>query len=86
MNYCMNLQEIFLWSLLVTMDVSDFMLWSNRDYDPSYFRSLLFDEDFNNFSDMWRSNVDSELVKKTERVEHSMDIYLIVGFYISHVL
>ena len=52
------------------MDVSDKLLVTNRDWDPSYLQ-LLFDEDFNDHSDLWKSNVsDEQLVTETVRVEH----------------
>ena len=52
------------------MDISDDLLSSNRDWDPSYLR-LLFDEDFNDMTELWKSNVaDSVLVNETSRVEH----------------
>ena len=51
------------------MDISDDLLSSNRDWDPSYLR-LFFDEDFNDMTELWKSNVvDSVLVNETSRVE-----------------
>ena len=51
------------------MEVSDSMLFRNRDWDPSYLK-LLFAEDFNDVSDLWQSNVtDCELMNETCRVE-----------------
>ena len=51
------------------MEVSDHLLVSNRDWDPSYLQ-LLFQEDFYDHSELWKSNVqDKELVTETARVE-----------------
>ena len=45
------------------MDISDSLLSSNRNWDPSYL-SEIFQEDFYEFSELWSSNVmDSELVQ-----------------------
>ena len=51
------------------MDVSDSMLCRNGDWDPSYL-GLLFDEDFNDVTELWKSNVgDQELICESDRVE-----------------
>ena len=48
----------------LVMDLSDDSLMSNRDWDPSYL-SLLFSEDFNDFSDLWSNSdiTDDDLVQ-----------------------
>ena len=52
------------------MDVADVSLIRNRDWDPGYLRTL-FDEDFYEFGDLWKSNVqDEELVRESNRLEH----------------
>ena len=51
------------------MEVPDDVLFHNRDWDPSYLR-LLFNEEFNDFAELWKSNVaDSDVVTKTVHVE-----------------
>ena len=51
------------------MDISDDVLWKNRDWDPSYL-SQLFSEDFHDVSDLWNINVgDRELVQEANKVE-----------------
>ena len=51
------------------MEVSDNMLKMNRDWDPSYLKQL-FDEDFYDQGDLWKSNVcDDDLVNESFRVE-----------------
>ena len=51
------------------MDIPDVTLVRNMDWDPSYLKDLL-QEDFYDFGDLWRSNVqDHELVQESNRVE-----------------
>ena len=51
------------------MDSCDSDLLSNRDWDPVYLREL-FTEDFYEFKDLWKSNVnDMELVEHSQKVE-----------------
>ena len=51
------------------MEVSDALLWSNRNWDPCYLRQV-FEEDFNDFSHLWETNIsDNEIVMETQRVE-----------------
>ena len=51
------------------MEVSDAYFVENRDWDPSYL-SMLFSEDFNDFSELWNSNVsDMELVSQVDNVD-----------------
>ena len=51
------------------MELSDEILCSNFDWDPGYL-SFLFSEDFNDFSDLWSSNVsDGKLLKEMDKVE-----------------
>ena len=51
------------------MDVSDASLMVNRDWDPSYLRSIL-DADFYDFSNLWTNSVkDSELIEVADDVE-----------------
>ena len=79
MNLCLKDQ--------LGMDISDEVFICNRDWDPVYL-SGIFDEEFFDFSDMWRSSVsDGELVSASQKVkkqislssmddESSDDIYL----------
>ena len=61
--------KLFSLVVIVTMDVSDDYLKLNRDWDPSYL-SMLFSEDFNDFLDLWSSNMgDKELVNAVEKLE-----------------
>ena len=54
---------------LVAMDVFDDGMWSNRDWDPCYLAQL-FDEDFNDMTDLWISNVtNSEMVNESINAE-----------------
>ena len=51
------------------MDISDSLLSSNRDWDPSYLNEI-FQEDFYEFSELWSSNVmDSELVQECNKID-----------------
>ena len=51
------------------MEVSDECFVENRDWDPSYL-ALLFSEEFNDFGDLWKSNVtDMELVSEVNKLE-----------------
>ena len=51
------------------MELSDEVLCDNHDWDPGYL-ALLFSEEFNDFSEMWNSNVsDGEVVKEVNKVE-----------------
>ena len=51
------------------MEVSDEMLVSNLDWDPVYLR-LLFEEDFDDFTELWQSNVsDMDLVSQASDME-----------------
>ena len=51
------------------MEVPDTIFIRNRDWDPSYSMDL-FQEDFYEFSELWKSNVhDMELVAETDKVE-----------------
>ena len=64
-----KLVKLFTLVVIVTMNMSDDYLKSNRDWDPSYF-SMLFSDDFNDFSDLWSSNMgDKELVNAVEKLE-----------------
>ena len=57
------------------MDMSDEYLCRNRDWDPSYLQ-LLFAEDFNDVTELWKSNVrDDELVTESIRVETECQPY-----------
>ena len=52
------------------MDLSDHMLITNRDWDPSYLKDI-FAEDFNDYSELWESDImDSEIVTEVNRLEH----------------
>ena len=56
------------------MDISDSDLLSNRDWDPVYLCEL-FSEDFYEFKDLWKSNVnDMDLVEHSEKVERYVPI------------
>ena len=51
------------------MEVSDECFVENCDWDPSYL-ALLFSEEFNDFGDLWKSNVtDMELVSEVNKLE-----------------
>ena len=51
------------------MEVSDSVFNENLDWDQNYLK-ILFDEEFYDFTDHWKSNVmDSDLVKETEVAE-----------------
>ena len=51
------------------MELSDRLLTVNRDWDPSYLRSL-FDTDFYEFNQLWTCEIeDSDLVKAANDVE-----------------
>ena len=51
------------------MDTYDLFLSQNRDWDPSYL-AMLFSEDFDDYSDLWSSNVnDYELVQEMNKLE-----------------
>ena len=51
------------------MEDSDKLLLSNRDWDPTYLRSI-FDCDFFECSDLWISDMeDSELLNVAEHLE-----------------
>ena len=51
------------------MDLSDKELICNRDWDPSYL-AMLFNEDFNEFPNLWSSNIDDrDLVHAAEKLE-----------------
>ena len=51
------------------MDITDRMLVSNRDWDPSYLNEI-FQEDFYDYCDMWSSDLsDSAIVSHLENVE-----------------
>ena len=51
------------------MEVSEKTFVENRDWDPNYLK-ILFDEEFYDFTDHWKSNVmDADLVRETEVVE-----------------
>ena len=51
------------------MDVSDNLLWSNRDWDPSYLSSV-FEVDFYDFNDLWMDSInDMELVEAVNNAE-----------------
>ena len=56
------------------MELRDDVLMQNRDWDPSYL-SMLFSEDFNDFSDLWQTSVgDRELISHVENVEKYVPI------------
>ena len=56
------------------MDISDGYLLENRDWDPLYL-SKLFDKEFNNFDDLWISDIsDNDLKMEAERVEKYVPI------------
>ena len=51
------------------MDISDSLLWKNRDWDPSYLLDIV-SEDFYDFGDLWDSSIcDSDLVSSVENME-----------------
>ena len=51
------------------MEISDGFLVENHDWDPSYL-AMLFSDDFNDYSEMWSSNVSNmELVNEVDKVE-----------------
>ena len=51
------------------MDVCNALLVQNHDWDPSYL-SMLFSNDFWDYTKMWNSNVtDMELVHEVDKVE-----------------
>ena len=51
------------------MDSGDIHLWVNRDWDPLYL-SLIFDVDFNDFSELWESNItDCDIVTALDSME-----------------
>ena len=51
------------------MEVSDSLIMEICDWDLNYLR-VLFDQEFYDFTDHWKSNVmDSDLVKETEYAE-----------------
>ena len=51
------------------MDITDRMLVSNRDWDPSYLNEI-FQEDFYDYCDMWSSDLsDAAIVSHLENVE-----------------
>ena len=57
------------------MDVSDDLLLNNRDWDPSYLQ-LMFCDDFNDVTDLWKSNIcDEDLITESVRVESQRDPY-----------
>ena len=52
------------------MEVSDELLFQNRDWDPCYLRDVM-STDFYDFNELWGSNVHNlELIKETNRVEN----------------
>ena len=54
---------------VLIMDTYDLLLSQNRDWDLSYL-AMLFSEDFDDYSDLWASNVnDSELVQEMNKLE-----------------
>ena len=52
------------------MEITDDMFLCNRDWDPSYLKDS-FDEDFNDFSSLWESEVmDNDLVSEVNKMEY----------------
>ena len=57
------------------MEVSDDFLFENRDWDPSYLQ-LLFRDDFNDVTELWKSNIrDEDLIAESNRVESQCEHY-----------
>ena len=56
--------------LVIEMDVSDELLWSNKDWDPSYLTDIVT-QDFYDFSELWNcGNVpDQVLIKEADKVD-----------------
>ena len=51
------------------MDVSDAVIWRNKDWDPSYLLDI-FTEDFYNFDELWDNSLtDSDLVQGVSKME-----------------
>ena len=51
------------------MDVSDAVIWRNKDWDPSYLLDI-FTEDFYNFDELWDNSLtDSDLVQGVSKIE-----------------
>ena len=51
------------------MDVSDAVIWRNKDWDPSYLLDI-FTEDFYNFDELWDNSLsDSDLVEGVSKME-----------------
>ena len=51
------------------MDVSDAVIWRNKDWDPSYLLDI-FTEDFYNFDELWDNSLsDSDLVEVVSKME-----------------
>ena len=51
------------------MDVSDAVIWRNKDWDPSYLLDI-FTEDFYDFDELWDNSLtDSDLVQGVSKME-----------------
>ena len=51
------------------MDISDSLLWRNRNWDPNYLLELI-SEDFYEFAELWDSDMaDLDLISQVEQIE-----------------
>ena len=68
---------MFIICLVIEMDVSDELLWSSKDWDPSYLTDIVT-QDFYDFSELWNcGNVsDQVLVKDVTFIEHFVHSFI----------
>ena len=53
------------------MEISDGLLWSNRDWDPSYLCKVM-NQDFFDYNELWSGSLefnDTELVENVNKIE-----------------